>query len=286
MVTDQDQKYREMAIRTKYRTLYTYLCELQTQEWRASFREIESIIGFDLPRSARRHRAWWANEGHSHALAWSAAGWETAEVDMGSETLLLRRRKRSDVVPNPSRGTAYGDRRPPSRAASTTRPTSGGHVGATQRCVGGLLFSHVGPVRPNRNQCGEVIGELPQSRFRNERNLPLNKYGEGPFCRFRVALGWGRSGVYVLMNGDTPLYVGECQDLEVRWGPTGYGSISPRNCYKGGQETNCRINNLIYRGTKTGAGFNLWFYPVEGDKHSRTAIERELVSVLSPPWNR
>ena len=91
-----------MVVRGKYRRLYTHLCGLPTQEWRTSFREIESIIGFDLPASARLHRPWWANQssgnGHSQAIAWSVAGWETAEVDMEAETLLLRRRKRMKAV--------------------------------------------------------------------------------------------------------------------------------------------------------------------------------------------
>ena len=97
MAIDRDQEYRQMAIRGKYRGLYTHLCGLRTQEWRTSFGEIESIIGFGLPASARLHRPWWANQskgnGHSHALAWNVAGWETADVDMDAETLLLRRKR-------------------------------------------------------------------------------------------------------------------------------------------------------------------------------------------------
>ena len=102
MAIDRDQKYREMAIRGKYRKLYTYLCNLPAKEWRTNFREIESVAGFELPASARLHRPWWSNQsgsnGHSQALAWSVAGWETAEVDMYSETLLLRRRKGPEAV--------------------------------------------------------------------------------------------------------------------------------------------------------------------------------------------
>ncbi len=97
MVMDRRRKYREMALRGKYRRLYTYLCALTAQEWRASFREIEVILGFELPASARLHRPWWANQrhgsGHSHSLAWRAADWETAEVDMDAQTLLLRRKR-------------------------------------------------------------------------------------------------------------------------------------------------------------------------------------------------
>ena len=96
MAIDRSRKYREMAVRGKYQRLYTHLYGLSTQEWSTSFHEIESVIGFELPSSARLHRPWWSNQsdgsGHSQALAWSAAGWETANVDMDSETLLLRRK--------------------------------------------------------------------------------------------------------------------------------------------------------------------------------------------------
>ncbi len=96
MVIDRQQKYRQMAAQGKYQRLYTHLCSLAAKEWKTSFSEIESIMGFELPPSARLHRPWWANQsggnGHSQALAWTAAGWETTEVDMDSETLLLRRR--------------------------------------------------------------------------------------------------------------------------------------------------------------------------------------------------
>ena len=98
MVIDRERMYQDMAVRGKYQRLYTHLRALQAREWRTSFSEIESIIGFELPASARLHRPWWANQtrgnGHSQSLAWSLAGWETAEVDMEAETLVLRRRKR------------------------------------------------------------------------------------------------------------------------------------------------------------------------------------------------
>ena len=96
MAFDRSRMYREMANRSKYRRLYTHLCGLTTQEWRTTFNEVESIIGFELPASARLYRPWWANQaegnGHSQSIAWSAAGWETAEVNMEAETLLLRRK--------------------------------------------------------------------------------------------------------------------------------------------------------------------------------------------------
>ena len=94
-----------MAIRGKYQRLYTHLCSLPGQEWRATFGEIEAIIGFKLPASARLHRPWWSNQGsgngHSQALAWGAAGWKTAEVNMDDETLLLRKDSCPEAIRKP-----------------------------------------------------------------------------------------------------------------------------------------------------------------------------------------
>jgi hypothetical protein len=54
-----------------------------------TFREVEDILGFSLPKSARDHQAWWSNarQGHSHAAAWLDAGWRTANLDLSGETV-------------------------------------------------------------------------------------------------------------------------------------------------------------------------------------------------------
>ena len=150
----------------------------------------------------------------------------------------------------------------------------------------GYMFFHVGLIRSERDSRGAVINDLPQPRYRNERNLPLHKYGRGPFGRIRIPQSWPGSGVYVLTDGDRrALYVGECQNLKSRWNH-GFGRISPRNCYQDGQETNCRINSLIHQGTTTDEKFDLWFYPVDGGKCAREVVESELIAALKPLWNR
>ena len=157
-----------------------------------------------------------------------------------------------------------------------------------ERSFAGLPFSYVESIRPECDERGDVTEDMPQARFCNERNLLLHKYGEGPFCWFRIAQEdrWQRSGIYILTCGGDPRYIGECQNLAQRWGPGGYGRISPRACYSGGQQTNCRINNLIYRGAKSGVQFDLWFHPIESDKQVRRVVESKLVATLEPPWNR
>ena len=95
MVTDPEAKYRLLADRGKYQRLYKHLCSRPGPEWQTSFGEIEAILGFELPASARLHRTWWSNQGgdigHSQALAWDAAGWKTANVNLDAETLLFRK---------------------------------------------------------------------------------------------------------------------------------------------------------------------------------------------------
>lgn len=58
-----------------------------------SFQEIENIIMGDLPPSARKHRAWWANDavGHTHSRAWLGAGWRVSLISMSSEKVTFMR---------------------------------------------------------------------------------------------------------------------------------------------------------------------------------------------------
>ena len=105
MASTREQLVRDAAARGKYAPLYRHLVSIPASpEWRVTFGEVESILGFRLPDSARLYRPWWSNQnkgaGHSHALSWHAAGWKTREVDLEEETLVFARvsspvRKRS-----------------------------------------------------------------------------------------------------------------------------------------------------------------------------------------------
>ena len=91
-----DRRFRELrekAARGKYRPLFDHLENgREGDEWRADFSEIERILGFALPPSARRYSAWWSNTGcHSQARAWLGAGWRVDRADMDAETVTLRR---------------------------------------------------------------------------------------------------------------------------------------------------------------------------------------------------
>ena len=64
-------------------------------------------------------------------------------------------------------------------------------------------------------------------------------------------------------------------------GSSQFGAIHPKNCYVGGQSTNCKINALVLKSTKASQRLDLFFLETE-DRH---AIEAWLIEELHPPWN-
>ena len=51
----------------KYSPLFTYLKNHDGNHIRLTFAQIEAIISDNLPKSASKHRTFWANGGHNHA---------------------------------------------------------------------------------------------------------------------------------------------------------------------------------------------------------------------------
>ncbi len=90
----------------KYAPLQSFLqCSKKSFE-RLSFGHLSEILGFELPRSARVHRAWWGNDttGHSHARSWLEVGWQVRSVDLTDGTVefvrTVQRRPASRIAPN------------------------------------------------------------------------------------------------------------------------------------------------------------------------------------------
>lgn len=111
----------------------------------------------------------------------------------------------------------------------------------------GYKFIFVQEIQAEKDSEGVIIKNYPQDTYKNSKNLPLHKYGSGGFCRFKIDNYEdfaGKSGVYALYFNEQLKYIGECEDLVQRFN-VGYGHISPKNCYKGGQSTNCKINKAI-----------------------------------------
>lgn len=62
---------------------------------KATFQQVEELIGGKLPASAYTNRSWWANDsvGHSQSKQWLEVGWRVASVNMSGEQVRFARIK-------------------------------------------------------------------------------------------------------------------------------------------------------------------------------------------------
>lgn len=70
---------------------FTSVCVQAAKHIHARFEQIEGVLGFDLPVTARKRPQWWANEQgkstHVQSQAWLDAGFETRNLDLAAETV-------------------------------------------------------------------------------------------------------------------------------------------------------------------------------------------------------
>jgi hypothetical protein len=84
---------------SKYQPLSERLRGHASDEWRASFAEVEEVLGFPLPKGARSRKAWWSNDLEKpHSRAWSGHGWEAGDVDTSTGQVTFRRSAVSPAV--------------------------------------------------------------------------------------------------------------------------------------------------------------------------------------------
>jgi len=253
-----------------YKPLKDYLLSSGRSRIVLTFPELERVLGFPLPRSARAYPAWWANGGHSQANAWLGAGYRAEQVSLSSETVVFRAAEAPARKAEPAR-----------RAPEAPLPESGAarDAPAGVLCVCGHSFRYLQQLLPECGADGRALKFYPQGDCPSHGRLPLNQYGDGAFCRFRIDAGrW--PGVYLWVAGGKILYVGETEDLQRRFN-LGYGVISPRNCFAGGQSTNCRMNKVVLSQFEAGRIVSLYFLRTE--EHKR--VELELLRGVTTPYN-
>ena len=137
-------------------------------------------------------------------------------------------------------------------------------------------------IRPNRDVGGNIEEYSFFEQFSDRTDLKFHQYGMGPFCRFIIPHSyWGRSGVYFIFENNALRYIGRCANLESRFNE-GYGTIFLKNCLNGGQQTNCRLNHLIFERCKDNNRIELYFYETPNYEE----VEERLISYYSPPWNK
>lgn len=160
------------------------------------------------------------------------------------------------------------------------RPTST----SSTRKLGGLDFAFVQSLTPDRDAAGSIMEFNPQGDYSKANVSRLNAHGHGTFCKFRIVAQQDlerQGGVYALFVGESVRYIGECEDLASQFN-TGFGTISPANCYVGGQSTNCKIKRRVLETSKAGGHVDLYFHAAP----DRKEIKRRLIVSDKPPWNK
>ena len=78
---------------SKYDPLTQHLTARNQLRIAMGFGELEHLLGFDLPASARKHRAWWSNNPSNSVMtkAWLRAGYHSEQVDLAAEKLVFAR---------------------------------------------------------------------------------------------------------------------------------------------------------------------------------------------------
>lgn len=146
--------------------------------------------------------------------------------------------------------------------------------------LGGLDFEFVEPLTPELDTSGVIREFIPQERYAKSAIVRLHKHGDGTFCKFRISVPRELVGVYALVVAGSVRYIGECEDLGKRFS-SGYGAISPKNCYVGGRTTNCKINRRVLDVSKAGGRVDLYFHQTM----LRKTVEKQLIASYSPHWN-
>lgn len=111
----------------------------------------------------------------------------------------------------------------------------------------------------------------------------LNDCGDLEYCRFCIGdKEWlKRRGIYIYAVGNKIRYVGRCLDSFEKRVNSGYGRISPKNCFIDGQKTNCHLNNLIL---KNKGSVQLYASEITNtDKIKK--LERCMIKECDPLWN-
>ena len=91
---------------SKYEPLQVFLKGVQETSIVMPFSQMEELIGFKLPDSAYKHRAWWSNGKRGGSKFWLRVGWQVESVVQGGSVTF----RREDQQPKPrGRGVEKAD---------------------------------------------------------------------------------------------------------------------------------------------------------------------------------
>lgn len=112
----------------------------------------------------------------------------------------------------------------------------------------------------------------------------LNPNGDNVFCQFvlKDESVLKQKGLYSYCVDGAIVYIGRCRDEFGKRINSGYGHISPKNCYLDGQSTNCHVNSLVHKNRD-----RISFYVLSMTNNKEIEEkEKDLISLFDPEWNK
>lgn len=147
-------------------------------------------------------------------------------------------------------------------------------------------YKNLKSVIENENDINMPTGEflLKLKKIGNKKYLNfLNNYGDKVYSHFGILENevFNKKGIYTYYLNGRIKYIGITKDNYQKRINNGYGNISPKNCFKDGQTTNCHLNWLI------SSSFNdIKFYvKIMNNVDEILSIEKKLIQKYNPPWN-
>lgn len=297
-------------------SIYSPLCDYLKNSGKPTvsltFSDITKIIANNLPAYASQ-KPWWSNhESHSQAkLGWLAAGYQVINVDLANQTVTFTKMtniaaqntssksnsgvKSSCSAPKCNKKSCNNNKQFADENMKKVKvETAGNQKILTVTDENGkeqvFVFEFVDDIRPERDQNGIIEYAPKEEYYNNRKDRPLNKHGKGPFCTFSIANAPAESGVYLWIiqnpvepiteNNENIIYIGETENFKKRFGEGNYGRISPRNCYKGGQSTNCKMNHMVWCESKRNT-ISIYFYATPHHEE----VEKILLSSIKTKYN-
>jgi len=111
----------------------------------------------------------------------------------------------------------------------------------------------------------------------------LHSNGDTSFCKFKLKdTNYNhKKGLYLYHTNEIK-YIGKATETFQKRINSNYGNISPKNCYKSGRPTNCRINHLI----NENQSIQLYLCVLtEKSNDEISQLETKLIQRYNPPWN-
>lgn len=260
------------------------------------FEELRELLG-SWTDSAEKHQAWWSGKDRQHLQPLFAAGYK-ARPDLKNKEVTFVKVSGTTVQSKkscPKEKKKKQERLADENMKKVKVETAGKHKVLTVTDENGkeqvFVFEFLDDIRPKRDQNG-IIEYAPKDEYYNNRkDCPLNKHGRGPFCTFSIANAPAESGVYLWIiqdpvepiteNNENIIYIGETENFKKRFGGSNYGTISLRNCYKGGQSTNCKMNHRVWCESKRENTISIYFYATPHHEE----VEKILLSSIKTKYN-